>query len=307
MGTTVSAILRVGDQVAIAHIGDSRIYLLRDGELTQISADHTFVQRLVDTGRITPEEAAVHPRRSVLMRVLGDVDCHPGDRHHRAGHPAGRPLAALLRRAQQLRLRRQDPAPCCSRHRARRMRPSGSSRRASSVGAPDNVTVVVRRHRRDRRLRRTAPPAIVGSAALPLSFESDASTALPATAHPAAASAQGHPAGGQPLRAGVGRVPRRAHRGRPAACDAPAHRLADRHRPGHRRDRRRRWCSATAGRRPTTTSAPTARPSRSSRACNRTSGRSRSTASTRRPASGSTTCPAYWRETVVQHDQRRQP
>ena len=77
MGTTVSAMLRVGDAVAIAHIGDSRIYLLRDGELSQITNDHTFVQRLVETGRITPEEAAVHPRRSVLMRVLGDIDQAP--------------------------------------------------------------------------------------------------------------------------------------------------------------------------------------------------------------------------------------
>ena len=77
MGTTVSAMLRVQNQVAIAHIGDSRIYLFREGELQQVSADHTFVQRLVDSGRITPEEAVVHPRRSVLMRVLGDVDASP--------------------------------------------------------------------------------------------------------------------------------------------------------------------------------------------------------------------------------------
>ena len=77
MGTTVSAMVRVGDVIATAHIGDSRIYLLRDGELSQITNDHTFVQRLVETGRITPEEAAVHPRRSVLMRVLGDIDQSP--------------------------------------------------------------------------------------------------------------------------------------------------------------------------------------------------------------------------------------
>ncbi|MFD1720477.1 PP2C family protein-serine/threonine phosphatase [Amnibacterium endophyticum] len=77
MGTTASALIRVGDVVATAHIGDSRIYLQRGGELSQITNDHTFVQRLVETGRITPEEAAVHPRRSVLMRVLGDVDHAP--------------------------------------------------------------------------------------------------------------------------------------------------------------------------------------------------------------------------------------
>lgn len=77
MGTTISGVVRVGDQLALAHIGDSRIYRWRDETLTQITKDHTFVQRLVDSGRITAEEAAVHPRRSVLMRVLGDVDLNP--------------------------------------------------------------------------------------------------------------------------------------------------------------------------------------------------------------------------------------
>ena len=77
LGTTVSAIIRVGDKVAIAHIGDSRIYLLRGNELSQVTIDHTFVQRLIDSGRITEAEAKVHPRRSVLMRVLGDVDANP--------------------------------------------------------------------------------------------------------------------------------------------------------------------------------------------------------------------------------------
>ena len=77
MGTTVSALARVGDKLALAHIGDSRVYRFRGGELTQMTTDHTFVQRLVESGRITPEEAAVHPRRAVLMRVLGDVDASP--------------------------------------------------------------------------------------------------------------------------------------------------------------------------------------------------------------------------------------
>lgn len=77
MGTTVTGMLVVGNQGVIAHIGDSRLYRFRDGVLTQISKDHTFVQRLVDAGRITPEEALVHPRRSVIMRVLGDVEAHP--------------------------------------------------------------------------------------------------------------------------------------------------------------------------------------------------------------------------------------
>ena len=77
MGTTFSGIFVYGTSVSIGHIGDSRIYLARDGAVKQITTDHTFVQRLVDTGRITEEEALIHPRRSVLMRVLGDVEQFP--------------------------------------------------------------------------------------------------------------------------------------------------------------------------------------------------------------------------------------
>lgn len=77
LGTTVSAFIRVRNKIVVAHIGDSRIYLLRDGNLSQVTVDHTFVQRLIDSGRITEEEAHDHPRRSVLMRVLGDVDASP--------------------------------------------------------------------------------------------------------------------------------------------------------------------------------------------------------------------------------------
>jgi protein phosphatase len=77
MGTTLSAMMVTGTKVTIAHIGDSRIYLARDGVVKQITTDHTFVQRLVDTGRISEEEALVHPRRSVLMRVLGDIEQFP--------------------------------------------------------------------------------------------------------------------------------------------------------------------------------------------------------------------------------------
>jgi serine/threonine protein phosphatase PrpC len=73
MGTTFSGLLVTEDKVVTAHIGDSRIYLVRDGQVRQVTADHTFVQRLVEMGKISPEEALIHPRRSVLMRVLGDA------------------------------------------------------------------------------------------------------------------------------------------------------------------------------------------------------------------------------------------
>ena len=74
LGTTVTAILRSGNKLAMAHIGDSRAYLLRDGVLSQVTTDHSFVQHLVNTGKITAEEAERHPQRSVLLRVLGDFD-----------------------------------------------------------------------------------------------------------------------------------------------------------------------------------------------------------------------------------------
>jgi len=77
MGTTVTALLRSGDRLVLAHLGDSRAYLLHEGELTQVTRDHTFVQRLVDEGRITAEEAEHHPQRNVILRVLGDVQSSP--------------------------------------------------------------------------------------------------------------------------------------------------------------------------------------------------------------------------------------
>lgn len=77
MGTTMDALIFTGVSATVAHIGDSRVYLLRDGVMNQITKDHTFVQTLVDTGRITAEEALYHPRRNVLMRVLGDASDEP--------------------------------------------------------------------------------------------------------------------------------------------------------------------------------------------------------------------------------------
>jgi len=77
MGTTLTAMLWSGTRVALVHVGDSRAYLLRAGELYQITHDHTLVQSLVDDGRITQDEAATHPQRSILLRALdgsGEVD-----------------------------------------------------------------------------------------------------------------------------------------------------------------------------------------------------------------------------------------
>ncbi|MFJ4467772.1 MerR family transcriptional regulator [Streptomyces sp. NPDC089424] len=89
--TTLTAMLWTGSQLGLVHIGDSRAYLLRDGELAQITHDHTLVQSMVDEGRLSPEEAASHPQRSLLVRALGQGagtaadmrlhDAHLGDRY----------------------------------------------------------------------------------------------------------------------------------------------------------------------------------------------------------------------------------
>jgi protein phosphatase len=71
MGTTLVALLEDGDTVHVANIGDSRGYLLRQGELSQVTVDHSLVQELVDDGRLSPEDAERHPQRSVITRALG--------------------------------------------------------------------------------------------------------------------------------------------------------------------------------------------------------------------------------------------
>ncbi|MGY3262291.1 PP2C family protein-serine/threonine phosphatase [Frigoribacterium sp. 2355] len=172
MGTTVSAMLRVGDSMAIAHIGDSRIYLFREGELSQITADHTFVQRLVDSGRITPEEAAVHPRRSVLMRVLGDVDAAPEiDTATLGTQPGDRWLICsdgLSSYLAEERIKKAMAMGLDAEQTARRL-----VKETLDHGAPDNVTVVIVDvdESGDSALDE---PVTVGSAASPLSFDSDA-------------------------------------------------------------------------------------------------------------------------------------
>ncbi len=81
MGTTMTVLLLGDDEVTIAHVGDSRAYRLRDGELTQLTRDHSMVGEMVRRGALTPEEAEHHPQRSILTRALGpdadvEVDVH---------------------------------------------------------------------------------------------------------------------------------------------------------------------------------------------------------------------------------------
>jgi len=70
MGTTLTALLWSGSQLGLVHIGDSRAYLLRDGEVFQITHDHSMVQSLLDDGKITPAEVSSHPQRNLILRAL---------------------------------------------------------------------------------------------------------------------------------------------------------------------------------------------------------------------------------------------
>ncbi|MGX1562121.1 MerR family transcriptional regulator [Streptomyces sp. NPDC055506] len=92
IGTTLTALLWTGSRLALVHIGDSRAYLLRDGELFLITHDHTVVQSMIDEGRLTADEAVSHPQRALLLKaltgggttVIPDLrlhDAHPGDRY----------------------------------------------------------------------------------------------------------------------------------------------------------------------------------------------------------------------------------
>ncbi|SMY11861.1 PP2C family protein-serine/threonine phosphatase [Brevibacterium jeotgali] len=142
MGTTVTALLQAGDRLALAHIGDSRAYVMHKGEITQVTQDHTFVQMLVDEGRITLEEADTHPQRSVVMRVLGDVgaapeldlsfhDAVPGDRWMLCSD--GLTGFASMQDIHDTLATVADPGDCCEK----------LIELALAGGGGDNVTVVV--------------------------------------------------------------------------------------------------------------------------------------------------------------------
>jgi serine/threonine protein phosphatase PrpC len=77
MGTTLTAILFAGTRIGLVHIGDSRAYLVRNGQFAQITHDDTFVQSLIDEGRITEDEAASHPQRSLLLKALTGHEVEP--------------------------------------------------------------------------------------------------------------------------------------------------------------------------------------------------------------------------------------
>ena len=139
MGTTLTAILFAGNRLGLVHVGDSRGYLLRDGELTQITKDDTFVQTLVDEGRITADEAHSHPQRSLIMRALTGHEVEP-TLTVREAHAGDRYLLCSDGLS--------DPVSFDTIHEALQISDVTASadrliEMALRGGGPDNVTVVV--------------------------------------------------------------------------------------------------------------------------------------------------------------------
>lgn len=141
MGTTLIAILRARDKLVLAHIGDSRAYVVRAGEVSQITKDHSFVQSLVDEGRLTSEEASTHPQRSLVTRVLTGAEGEEPDVVVRQAIVGDRylicsdGLSDYVARdtIDEILTTERKPADCAER----------LVQLALRAGAPDNVTVVI--------------------------------------------------------------------------------------------------------------------------------------------------------------------
>ncbi|RBY92300.1 protein phosphatase [Blastococcus sp. TBT05-19] len=139
MGTTLTAILFAGGRLALCHVGDSRAYLLRDGQFSQITHDDTFVQTLIDDGRITVEEANHHPQRSLLLRALNGQEVEPdlSMREARAGDRyllCSDGLSGVVSE-ETLAEAMLDPDPQATADRLIEL--------ALRSGGPDNITVIV--------------------------------------------------------------------------------------------------------------------------------------------------------------------
>jgi protein phosphatase len=148
-GTTLTAMLWSGAQFAVAHVGDSRAYLLRGGDLTQLTHDHTFVQSLVDEGRLTPEEAVAHPERAKLLRALHGEDTGEPDLHLREAHLGDRYLLCsdgLHAVVPEHRLRQVLDEATTTQDAV-----DGLTELVHAAGAPDNAAYIVVDARSDAR------------------------------------------------------------------------------------------------------------------------------------------------------------
>src|SRR5689334_7086015 len=188
MGTTLTAVLFSGSKIGMVHIGDSRAYMLRQGEFAQITKDDTYVQMLVDEGRISPEEASSHPQRSLLTRALDGRDIDPeysvrqvlkGDRYlicsdGLSGVVSAETIGESMKEY-------ADPQQCVER----------LVQLALRGGGPDNITVVIA-DATDEDILEATP--IVGGAAARDRGNSTVADASSAAARAAALQAPPRPA-----------------------------------------------------------------------------------------------------------------
>ncbi len=140
MGTTVTGIYWLEDRIALVHVGDSRAYLLRENDFVQLTHDHTYVQSLIDGGSISPADAAVHPKRSLLMRAVDGINPVEPDLSMREARVGDRyllcsdGLSGVLSFIEISEILGQgDPTGCVT----------ALVDLALERGAPDNVTVVI--------------------------------------------------------------------------------------------------------------------------------------------------------------------
>ncbi|MFG2101575.1 PP2C family protein-serine/threonine phosphatase [Micromonospora echinaurantiaca] len=206
MGTTLTATLFSGSKLGMVHIGDSRAYLLRNGEFAQITKDDTYVQMLVDEGRISAEEASSHPQRSLLTRALDgrDIDPEysvrqvlPGDRYlicsdGLSGVVSADTIADTMREY-------ADPQQCVER----------LVQLALRGGGPDNITVIIA-DATDQDIVE-ATPIVGGAAARDRGMATSADVSTPA-ARASALSAPRPAAPEEPAAAAEDEPERRRHR-----------------------------------------------------------------------------------------------
>ena len=164
MGTTVTVVCWQGDRASIAHVGDSRAYMLRNGELLRLTKDHTYVQTLVDAGQITAAQAATHRRRNLLIRAIDGVNTVEPDLSIREVHPGDRIMLCTdglsgVINDDEIRnmLSRSDPPGAVT----------ALVDAAIERGAPDNVTCVVADVAQVVEPPAGTRPVVVGAAAEP--------------------------------------------------------------------------------------------------------------------------------------------
>lgn len=229
MGTTLTAVIPDGHGVLVGHVGDSRAYLLRDGELRQLTTDHSLVEELVREGRLTEQEAAVHPRRSIITRALGvedavDVDVYSvpleaGDRLLLCSDG----LTTMLRADDIAALLRRESDPT----RAANLLVDA----ANAAGGEDNITTIVIDVEEDG-IDPLAPAPVAAAA----------TTATPVVPLPEPLDAPGSEV--RPAEAGAEAAPAAPATGLPVGATA-AKALADKARREKREERQRHPFRAT--------------------------------------------------------------